>query len=321
LIVAGFDEAGYGPRLGPLTVAWTAFEVDGEPRRGEEPDLWRRLRAVVRREGKGDAHKLWVADSKRIKPRKDGVRQLELGALAFLASAAALPKSLPELLVAFGQQPTLYDPVSWYGSLAAQKVPAYSWSGEVRTRAGRIEASGGRNGVSYLGAGVRVVPAALLNARIAATGSKGAVLGEVFCELLAELRARREGPLLVTVDRHGGRIQYAPLLGRAFPNCPIEIDAEGGEVSAYRVKTPPGPVAIRFRSEAELGSLPVALASMHSKYLRELFMEHFNRWFQDRVPGLKRTAGYATDAKRFLADVETELPRLGVALDTLVRAR
>src|SRR5688572_16310512 len=27
LIFAGFDEAGYGPRLGPLVVSWTAFRV------------------------------------------------------------------------------------------------------------------------------------------------------------------------------------------------------------------------------------------------------------------------------------------------------
>ena len=108
---------------------------------------------------------------------------------------------------------------------------------------------------------------------------------------------------------------------RAFPMCPIDIDHESGRLSTYRVKTPQGPVVIGFAQEAEQASLPTALASMLCKYLREVFMNHLNAWFQGHLPGLKQTAGYALDAKRFLHDVQEDLPRLGVSLDTLVRAR
>ena len=43
----------------------------------------------------------------------------------------------------------------------------------------------------------------------------------------------------------------------------------------------------------------VALASIVSKTIRELWMDVFNDYWCERVPGLKRTAGYHTDAKRF----------------------
>jgi hypothetical protein len=39
---------------------------------------------------------------------------------------------------------------------------------------------------------------------------------------------------------------------------------------------------------------------MVSKYLRELLMGELNRFWQQHVPGLKATAGYPTDALRFL---------------------
>lgn len=48
--------------------------------------------------------------------------------------------------------------------------------------------------------------------------------------------------------------------------------------------------------------LPVALASMIAKYVRELAMHRFNRYWSKRMPELKPTAGYTLDARRWLAD-------------------
>lgn len=58
-----------------------------------------------------------------------------------------------------------------------------------------------------------------------------------------------------------------------------------------------------FLSKAER-FIPVALASMTAKYLRELAMEAFNRYWIGRVGGLRATAGYPVDARRFLAETE-----------------
>ena len=54
----------------------------------------------------------------------------------------------------------------------------------------------------------------------------------------------------------------------------------------------------------------VAWASCLCKYLRELSMRAFNRWWAQRVPELKPTAGYPQDAKRFVAEVESAAKEL-----------
>ena len=53
--------------------------------------------------------------------------------------------------------------------------------------------------------------------------------------------------------------------------------------------------------------LPVALASMLAKYLRELAMEQFNRFWQQRAPQVKPTKGYPQDARRFRQEVSAIL--------------
>ena len=53
---------------------------------------------------------------------------------------------------------------------------------------------------------------------------------------------------------------------------------------------------MRFEPRADGCHLNVALASMAAKYLREVCMLQFNRYWAAQVPGLKPTAGYPTDA-------------------------
>ena len=76
----------------------------------------------------------------------------------------------------------------------------------------------------------------------------------------------------------------------------------------------------RFQTKAEQ-HLPVALASMVSKYLRELAMIEFNAHWSDRVPGIKPTMGYPVDATRFLEDIEANLDITSIDRDTLWRCR
>jgi ribonuclease HII len=56
----------------------------------------------------------------------------------------------------------------------------------------------------------------------------------------------------------------------------------------------------------------VALASMVSKYTREVMMREFNRFWQQHIPDLKPTAGYPADAARFLDTIRPVLARLGI---------
>lgn len=317
MIVAGFDEAGYGPILGPLVVGSSAFEVPGEGLEAE-PDLWVTLGDAVRREAKGDANKLWVADSKVIKPRKDGLKNLELGVLAFRDQREA--ESLQELLDQLGVD-RAYARQPWFKDLAEVKVPAHAWPGEVAARADRLQSACQASGVRYLGAEVRLLDAQSYNARVRATKNKSALLEEACVSMLGSLRAATRGPMRVTCDKHGGRSNYLRLCGLAFPLAKLEVLEEGPLASTYTADTSQGPVWITFRKGGEDESLAVALASMHCKYLRERCMEQLNAWFQARIAGLAPTAGYAVDGKRFVEDVAGALKGLGVAREALIRSR
>ena len=82
-LIAGIDEAGYGPLLGPLVVSATAFRVADPP----TPDcLWRRLAPVVTKKPDRHNDSVVVGDSKRLYSRAIGLKHLETAALAFLAA-------------------------------------------------------------------------------------------------------------------------------------------------------------------------------------------------------------------------------------------
>ncbi len=68
-----------------------------------------------------------------------------------------------------------------------------------------------------------------------------------------------------------------------------------------------------FEPRADHHHFCVALASMVSKYLRELLMLEFNRFWEQHVPGLKPTAGYPSDAARFFEAIRPVMQRLHIA--------
>ena len=78
-------------------------------------------------------------------------------------------------------------------------------------------------------------------------------------------------------------------------------------------------MTISFMRESESRHLPVALASMAAKYVRELAMDRLNAFFADHIDDLKPTAGYVQDGRRFLADVEPVIRSLSLDRSALVR--
>ena len=80
-------------------------------------------------------------------------------------------------------------------------------------------------------------------------------------------------------------------------------------------------MTIRFEVEADGNHMPAALASMVSKYTRELYMHVFNEYWTHQVSGVRPTAGYYTDAKRWLGEMSEELDRRRVDRRLLVRSR
>ena len=77
---------------------------------------------------------------------------------------------------------------------------------------------------------------------------------------------------------------------------------------------------VRFCTRAE-SYLPAALASMASKYLRELAMAALNDYWCSRLPGLARTAGYPSDARRFKQAITPLQAALGIEDCALWRCR
>ena len=126
--------------------------------------------------------------------------------------------------------------------------------------------------------------------------------------------------VVAACDKLGGRNFYRPLLTEAFPGSSPMVILECSKLSVYRLIWHDIPMEIRFQAKGEQ-NLPTALASLFSKYLRELSMTLFNRYWRSFIPELKETAGYPGDSGRFLKDIESVLPDAGIPMDEIWRKR
>jgi ribonuclease HII len=125
----------------------------------------------------------------------------------------------------------------------------------------------------------------------------------------------------IQVDRQGGRAHYRENLLRSFPGMDLRIVQEGDRTSVYELRTGGRMVRLSFEVEADDLYLPVALASMVSKYVRELLMECMNEYFVGMNASLKPTAGYWKDGQRFVADLRKHLPEMEIDGHRLIRCR
>jgi hypothetical protein len=107
---------------------------------------------------------------------------------------------------------------------------------------------------------------------------------------------------------------------RPAPQRPLRARTRDG-AAAYVLERQRQQVHLHFRERAESQCLPVAMASMLSKYLREAMMRRFNAWWRGLLPELAPTAGYYNDGVRFLNDTALKRQELGIADEQLVRAR
>ena len=317
--LAGIDEAGYGPLLGPLTSAVTVFEV---PKELAYKSLWKVLSSSVSGRGPGRSGKLFVADSKKVHSGKAGMGRLERTALSFMkvlgrpmGEVGALLKSLRAgCLGELGEYP-------WYAGALAE-LPARADEKDIATSANGLRLDARRNGVRFAAAGCQVILAGRFNELVEQTRNKGAVLlgltGKYLVELVRQYGAEE---LIVQIDKQGGRARYRPWLQQLFPSWDLRIVGEGTTESSYEMREGSKRWEVHFRSKAESKHLPVALASIYAKYVRELFMLMLNAYWAREIEGLKATGGYYVDGKRFLADIEGASKRLGTPMNKLVRSR
>ena len=80
-------------------------------------------------------------------------------------------------------------------------------------------------------------------------------------------------------------------------------------------------ITVTFKPRADGENVCVALASMLAKYVREVCMRQFNEFWAKHVPGIKPTAGYPVDAKRFYSEIQGAMVRLGIPADAVWRKK
>jgi ribonuclease HII len=324
--VVGIDEAGYGPLLGPLVVGATLWHVT--PTCGPEaqpitdPDFWQLLSgAVCRTPARGDS-RLHVNDSKQVFDRHKGIATLERPVLAFATACGLTCGTLSEFLGALGTpiEPNPAGP-PWYLDLS-HSLPVDRVRSAHAAAAERLRGCLDTSGVRCCGLFAQAVTEPVFNDRVAKTRNKAAVLVEQVLRLIQRTTEQcRDQDVQIHVDRLGGRMDYRPLLQTAFPQRHLHVLQATEECSRYRLASQASDWTVDFSVEADQHYLPVALASMVAKYVRELLMLRFNAYWHELLPELRPTAGYYKDALRFIADIQPALSQAGLAPEQFVRQR
>ncbi|MGI9457175.1 MAG: hypothetical protein ACR2NU_11485, partial [Aeoliella sp.] len=328
-LVIGVDEAGYGPNLGPLVIGLSAWKTGEVRSRGSgvgdaqaTVNLYEQLADVVC--DSPDGERVAIADSKALYKPGSGLGLLERGVLGTLAAMHDdAPKSWSALVEVTGADPNRRRrKLPWHETGFDPELTVDCADEDVASAARLLKQSSPTASLTAIRA--RLVFPAEFNELVERFDSKGLALSHVTLELLRDAVAAVPSPppptpIRVTCDKHGGRNRYAELLVEHFPEYPIATVCEGRRESRYRF----GPDArfdVCFRTQGE-EQLETALASMTAKYLRELAMKALNQFWTSHVPGLKPTAGYPVDAKRFKADIEEKRRELEIDDAVLWRKR
>ncbi len=310
--VVGIDEAGYGPNLGPLVQAAVALHLPGHDRSG-----WESLRRVVRRAHEKADGRLLIDDSKKAYT-KGGLEALERGVWSIVG---ADPHTLHDFLWSCDELPPWGSDLCgefWFDG--GETIPLCidceaEWTAAEPARA----AIGNRWTGDY-----RIVPTPRFNTIVNEYGSKGAVLSRGLIALLESLTStvpQDDEPIHFICDKQGGRNYYASLLQEAFPAGWVVAERESAAESRYHIMNLAREVTITFHPRADGDSISVAWASMLCKYLREVCMRQFNRFWTRYVPGIRPTAGYPVDAKRFYEEIRPAMDHLGLTPDQVWRKK
>jgi len=293
MVYVGVDEAALGSKLGPFCCCLTHFEYSGS--RG----LYEMLSGVISqtRDGSG---RLQITDSKAIFSQSVGIEKLETGVLAFLSAIGIpIPSSFFQLLQSLCPTTDLRTLTEspWFADCSNLTIPV-SKSAYHKFDSAISEVMKNCS-VTVRRPKLRFISAREFNRELESHGDKSSAVQGIIAPLLINVLEDNKVNTHITVDRQGGRRYYGTWLHNIFPGRKPAILSEEPGCSSYRI----GNVSIDFLVRSETSKLETALASMISKYVRELAMLSFNMWWEKRIPGIRPCAGYPLDAKRFLQEL------------------
>lgn len=319
-LIIGTDEAGYGPNLGPLVVGASMWQVPEDV-----DELYEQLSAVICRAGSPRPDdKIAIGDSKALYQSRGRISELERSVLTMLGVVGEIPNDLHEL----------FRQTTGTSSLQLASETTYQWDDirlpvdcqpdEIQSMSMRLRETLAERQIQCLQVRASVVFPRDFNRGLADFGNKASLLSTITCRLIRNLIESIEPVegqnVIVLCDKHGGRAHYAGLLQQELTESFVRVIQEDRHESCYRWQEGDRHFETRFLVKGER-HLPIALGSMMAKYLRELSMDAWNRFWKQLMPSLQSTAGYPQDARRFKKEIAGAQSRLQVADDTIWRQR
>ena len=317
-VLVGIDEAGFGPILGPLVVSSTVFSI---PRDYLESDLWHLLKRSVANSQKRLAGRLLVTDSKKAYSRKKGIKQLQRTVLSALSCLGEKPAALTDLVSVLCSECTnRLTNYPWYQTLEDYELSADKADIEIASQVFANDLNS--NDIRLLKIESRCLDVAHYNQMVSVVKNKATVLFTAASSLIKSAWDNfGNDDLQVIIDRQGGRVHYRKILQRSFEDMELKILKETPAASSYQLNAGGKQMRLHFVVGADSRFFPVSLASMVSKYLRELLVYNINRYFAAHCANLKPTAGYWKDGLRFIEDLKKNIPHVQYDSNQLIRSR
>ena len=323
MILIATDEAGYGPKLGPLVVTASVWEV---PDTRVVAETIADAFTVISNPVLVDGLRIKVDDSKAVFHPKSAGKKGSVGYLKLerVTQAGCLWCRLAGERLAIandlaGPDKDSIGSTPWLNAFDQETI---------ETDPGKELVNHWQQGkAKLLWIRSRVITAKAFNRFCSAGMNKSDLLTETSLHLvklaLDQRTLTQNQTVAVFCDRHGGRRYYAGPLQSAFDGSLVQVIDESKVESSYRVPYEDGDFTIRFTVKGD-SFTPVAFSSIVAKYLREKAMESLNAYFAHRhteSEPLCPTAGYPVDADRFLKDIAPIIRRERIERDQLIRDR
>ena len=317
-LLIGIDEAGFGPILGPLVVSSVQFAVPDELLKS---DMWQLLHSSVSISKKHLSGRLLIADSKKAYSRSTGIGHLQRTVLASLACLGNRPKTFDELLSLLCPKcKSRLTDYPWYQGQLNHSFDTDK--DDIAIAAKTLNRDLDANQMKLLNISSFCLDVGYYNEMVGRVKNKSTVLFTALCGLIQNAIDSSNGQMVqAIIDRQGGRSHYTQPLRRMFPTLDLKVLKENDKLSSYELTGSGKTVRLHFIIKADDNHLPAALASMTSKYLRELLIHRINTYFTSHYAELKPTAGYWKDGTRFIEDLKKYIPHIEYNQQQLIRCR